>query len=170
MQVLLSQAFDTIDSGAVHLDPGSVDATLGWCSRIFWGLFSAGSSATGTFFVLLKAGSVGLGWFLYMWFSASNQFVFINFYADWCRFSNMLAPIWDEAADKVKEHFGDNSKIVVAKVDCDKHREFRVNTAGYYSECSGTMWARIFLPPAWFTDCSGIRLEFDPPPGLSMFL
>ena len=31
---------------------------------------------------------------------ADNEFVFINFYADWCRFSNMLAPVWDEAAEK----------------------------------------------------------------------
>ena len=30
------------------------------------------------------------------------EFVFLNFYADWCRFSNMLAPIWDEGADKVR--------------------------------------------------------------------
>jgi len=50
---------------------------------------------------------------------AEHEFVFINFYADWCRFSNMLAPIWDEAADKAKEKFPDG-KFVFAKVDCDK--------------------------------------------------
>ena len=33
---------------------------------------------------------------------AGSEFVFINFYADWCRFSNMLSPIWDEFADKAK--------------------------------------------------------------------
>ena len=37
---------------------------------------------------------------------AGNEFVFINFYADWCRFSNMLAPIWDEFADKAKKEGG----------------------------------------------------------------
>ena len=26
----------------------------------------------------------------------NNDLVLINFYADWCRFSNMLAPIWDQ--------------------------------------------------------------------------
>ena len=51
---------------------------------------------------------------------AENEFVFINFYADWCRFSNMLAPIWDEAADKIKL-WSENSKVVGGKVDCDKH-------------------------------------------------
>jgi len=51
---------------------------------------------------------------------AENEFVFINFYADWCRFSNMLAPIWDEAADKISKEMG-SGKVVVGKVDCDKH-------------------------------------------------
>ena len=32
---------------------------------------------------------------------ADNEFVFINFYADWCRFSNLLAPVWDEGAEKI---------------------------------------------------------------------
>jgi len=52
---------------------------------------------------------------------AENEFVFVNFYADWCRFSNMLAPIWDEAADKINAKFqGSQTKVVVGKVDCDK--------------------------------------------------
>jgi len=47
--------------------------------------------------------------------------VFINFYADWCRFSNMLAPIWDEAADKINAEFQNMpGKVAVGKVDCDK--------------------------------------------------
>lgn len=33
--------------------------------------------------------------------AASNEIVFINFYADWCRFSKILQPIFDEAADVV---------------------------------------------------------------------
>lgn len=51
---------------------------------------------------------------------ANNEFVFINFYADWCRFSNMLAPIWDEAAEKAEKEFTQSGKVVFAKVDCDK--------------------------------------------------
>lgn len=51
---------------------------------------------------------------------ASNELVFINFYADWCRFSNMLAPIFDEAADKVTADFPTPGKVVMGKVDCDK--------------------------------------------------
>ena len=43
----------------------------------------------------------------------------INFYADWCRFSNMLAPIWDEGADKVAAQLS-GMKVVLGKVDCDK--------------------------------------------------
>jgi len=55
-----------------------------------------------------------------MFFSAENEFVFVNFYADWCRFSNMLAPIWDEAADKVAAEFPDAGRVLIGKVDCDK--------------------------------------------------
>jgi len=50
---------------------------------------------------------------------AGNELVLLNFYADWCRFSNMLAPIWDEAADKIASELPDK-KVVVGKVDCDK--------------------------------------------------
>ena len=57
-------------------------------------------------------------------FPADNEFVFINFYADWCRFSNMLSPIWDEAAEKAAKEFPEPGKVVFAKVDCDKHSKF----------------------------------------------
>ncbi|EDW46102.1 endoplasmic reticulum resident protein 44 [Drosophila sechellia] len=51
---------------------------------------------------------------------ASNELVFLNFYAEWCRFSNILAPIFAEAADKIKEEFPEAGKVVLGKVDCDK--------------------------------------------------
>jgi len=51
---------------------------------------------------------------------ANYEFVFINFYADWCRFSNMLAPLWDEGADKISTELAGQS-VLVGKVDCDKH-------------------------------------------------
>ncbi|XP_051163713.1 endoplasmic reticulum resident protein 44 isoform X1 [Leptopilina boulardi] len=51
---------------------------------------------------------------------ASNELVFINFYADWCHFSNLLSPTFDEAADKIKEKFSQLGQVVVGKVDCDK--------------------------------------------------
>ncbi|EZA54088.1 Endoplasmic reticulum resident protein [Ooceraea biroi] len=51
---------------------------------------------------------------------AENELVFINFYAQWCRFSNLLAPIFDKAADKVREEFPQAGKVVMAKVDCDQ--------------------------------------------------
>lgn len=43
----------------------------------------------------------------------------MNFYADWCRFSNLLQPIFDEAADKVKDAFPGSGQVVFAKVNCD---------------------------------------------------
>lgn len=51
---------------------------------------------------------------------ASNELVFINFYAEWCRFSNILQPIFDEAADNVREEFKESGRVVMGKVDCDK--------------------------------------------------
>lgn len=56
----------------------------------------------------------------FSFFSASNELVFINFYADWCHFSNLLSPTFDEAADKIKEKFSQLGQVVVGKVDCDK--------------------------------------------------
>ena len=35
----------------------------------------------------------------------------------------MLAPIWDEAADKISKEMG-SGKVVVGKVDCDKHGKY----------------------------------------------
>lgn len=49
---------------------------------------------------------------------ANYEFVFINFYADWCRFSNMLAPLWDEGADKINAELAGQS-VLVGKIDCD---------------------------------------------------
>ncbi|XP_026809549.1 endoplasmic reticulum resident protein 44 [Rhopalosiphum maidis] len=50
---------------------------------------------------------------------ASNELVIINFYADWCRFSGILTPIFDEAAAKVSELYPESGKVVLGKVDCD---------------------------------------------------
>uniref|UniRef100_A0A1I7ZTX3 Thioredoxin domain-containing protein n=1 Tax=Steinernema glaseri TaxID=37863 RepID=A0A1I7ZTX3_9BILA len=46
-----------------------------------------------------------------------NQLVFVNFYADWCRFSQMLKPIFAEASEKFKDAPG---KVAYASVDCDR--------------------------------------------------
>ncbi|XP_018897645.2 endoplasmic reticulum resident protein 44 isoform X1 [Bemisia tabaci] len=51
---------------------------------------------------------------------ATNELVLINFYADWCRFSNLLQPIWDEAAEKISAEFPTPGRVLVGKVDCDK--------------------------------------------------
>lgn len=51
---------------------------------------------------------------------AKNELVFINFYAQWCRFSNLLAPIFDTAADKVRIDFPEPGRVVMGKVDCDQ--------------------------------------------------
>ncbi|XP_053645343.1 endoplasmic reticulum resident protein 44-like [Cherax quadricarinatus] len=62
----------------------------------------------------------------------NNELVFINFYADWCRFSNILAPTWDETADKVQEIFPDKGRVVIGKVDCDTECEYSM----YFMLCA----------------------------------
>ncbi len=74
--------------------------------------------------------------------------MFINFYADWCRFSNMLAPVWDEAANSAKTEFPAQGKVFFGKVDCDKEgrpslktsSDFRINRT-----LSGSLGTRFHI-------------------------
>lgn len=38
----------------------------------------------------------------------------LNFYADWCRFSQMLRPIFDKAADALSQEFPVSQNVLVA--------------------------------------------------------
>lgn len=51
----------------------------------------------------------------------NTELVILNFYADWCRFSQMLAPVWDDLAKKVAEEFA-VERVVVGKVDCERQQ------------------------------------------------
>ncbi|KAJ1365712.1 hypothetical protein KIN20_026127 [Parelaphostrongylus tenuis] len=59
----------------------------------------------------------------------SNDIVFVNFYADWCRFSQMLKPIFAEASEKFQNL--PQGKVVWGAVDADRQAElasrFQVN-------------------------------------------
>ncbi|KAI6203142.1 hypothetical protein M3Y94_00522200 [Aphelenchoides besseyi] len=48
----------------------------------------------------------------------NNQIVFVNFYADWCRFSQILKPIFEEASEQFKDTAP--GKVLFASVDCDR--------------------------------------------------
>ncbi|GMS99947.1 hypothetical protein PENTCL1PPCAC_22122, partial [Pristionchus entomophagus] len=48
----------------------------------------------------------------------NNEIVFVNFYAEWCRFSQQLKPIFAEASEKFA---GAKGKVAWASVDSDKH-------------------------------------------------
>ncbi|RWS25055.1 endoplasmic reticulum resident protein 44-like protein [Leptotrombidium deliense] len=52
-------------------------------------------------------------------YTSQYELVFINFYADWCRFSQILAPVFDETYQKVLKDFPESNRILFAKVDCD---------------------------------------------------
>ncbi|XP_059194645.1 endoplasmic reticulum resident protein 44 [Centropristis striata] len=47
----------------------------------------------------------------------------VNFYADWCRFSQMLHPIFEESSNLVREEFPETKQVVFARVDCDQHSD-----------------------------------------------
>ncbi|CAF3354346.1 unnamed protein product [Rotaria socialis] len=50
---------------------------------------------------------------------SSHQVVFINFYANWCRFSQMLNPVYDQLADKVSNEYSEQGLVAIGKIDCD---------------------------------------------------
>lgn len=55
--------------------------------------------------------------------SSTHELVFINFYADWCRFSQILTPIFEEAYVKTLKEFGTPGRVLFAKVDCEKETD-----------------------------------------------
>uniref|UniRef100_H3AF92 Endoplasmic reticulum protein 44 n=1 Tax=Latimeria chalumnae TaxID=7897 RepID=H3AF92_LATCH len=54
---------------------------------------------------------------------SNAEVALVNFYADWCRFSQMLHPIFEEASNVIKEEFPDQKQVVFARVDCDQHSD-----------------------------------------------
>jgi len=54
---------------------------------------------------------------------ASHELVFVNYYANWCRFSQMLEPIFDDFANKFAASENKENKIAIGKVDCDVQKE-----------------------------------------------
>ncbi|XP_035828295.1 endoplasmic reticulum resident protein 44 isoform X2 [Aplysia californica] len=67
----------------------------------------------------------------YFLLSGGNDIAIVNFYADWCRFSQILAPTFEEAGNKIKDEFPSPGRVVFAKVDSDKETgiagRFRIN-------------------------------------------
>uniref|UniRef100_A0A915PTW5 Thioredoxin domain-containing protein n=1 Tax=Setaria digitata TaxID=48799 RepID=A0A915PTW5_9BILA len=49
-----------------------------------------------------------------------HEVVFVNFYADWCRFSQQLKPIFEEASSRFKNR---ESIVAWATVDCDREAD-----------------------------------------------
>ncbi|VDM02226.1 unnamed protein product [Schistocephalus solidus] len=59
--------------------------------------------------------------------TASYDTILVNFYADWCRFSQIFAPIFEEAGSQATVTF-QNGAVAFAKVNC----EAEVGLAGQY--------------------------------------
>ncbi|XP_057304133.1 endoplasmic reticulum resident protein 44-like isoform X2 [Hydractinia symbiolongicarpus] len=55
-----------------------------------------------------------------------NKLVFINFYADWCHFSQILKPIWDDTAKIIHDEYSD---VKFARVDCENQQQIALENA-----------------------------------------
>ncbi|XP_017119558.1 endoplasmic reticulum resident protein 44 [Drosophila elegans] len=53
----------------------------------------------------------------------SNELVLLSFYTNWCRFSQIFAPIFEEAAARIHQKFPENGSVVLGKIDCDTEEE-----------------------------------------------
>ena len=64
-----------------------------------------------------------------MHFIGPYDLILINFYADWCHYSNHLKPVFEKAANEIPKNVTDY-RILFGKVDCDKEsklcREYNV--------------------------------------------
>ncbi|CAG2177952.1 unnamed protein product, partial [Oppiella nova] len=50
-----------------------------------------------------------------------HELVFVNFHAEWCQFSEILTPIYKEAANKVTQDFEGTNRVVFGRVNCDEN-------------------------------------------------
>ncbi len=58
------------------------------------------------------------------------EVVMVNFYADWCRFCQMLKPVWQDAADSLAS----NARVKLARVDCEAADTTRIKTSNHVSK------------------------------------
>ncbi|EDV41825.2 uncharacterized protein Dana_GF17308 [Drosophila ananassae] len=53
----------------------------------------------------------------------SNELVLLSFYTDWCRFSQLLQPVFEEAATEIHREFPEPGRVVLGRVDCDEEED-----------------------------------------------
>ncbi|CAN7938961.1 unnamed protein product [Ixodes hexagonus] len=83
-------------------------------------LSSTQVSADGGVEVKSDGGAVALTSANFDTYIGQYELVFLNFYADWCRFSQMLEPVFNDAAKKVNAECKEPNKVLFGKVDCDQ--------------------------------------------------
>ncbi|CAG2100985.1 unnamed protein product, partial [Medioppia subpectinata] len=50
-----------------------------------------------------------------------HELVFVNFHAEWCRFSQILSPIYKESAIIIGKEFEGTNRVVFTRVNCDEN-------------------------------------------------
>uniref|UniRef100_A0A6P7G8H5 Endoplasmic reticulum resident protein 44-like n=1 Tax=Diabrotica virgifera virgifera TaxID=50390 RepID=A0A6P7G8H5_DIAVI len=53
---------------------------------------------------------------------ASNELIFVMFYTNWCKYSQLTLPIFDETAEAIAKEFPGAGRVFLGKVDCDKEK------------------------------------------------
>ena len=54
----------------------------------------------------------------YLDYFKKHEIIFVNFYANWCHFSRLLTPIFQDAYNEIRKEF-ESERVLFAKVDCD---------------------------------------------------
>ncbi|XP_017104246.2 endoplasmic reticulum resident protein 44 [Drosophila bipectinata] len=53
----------------------------------------------------------------------SNELVLLSFYTNWCRFSQLLQPIFEAAAREVHRKFPEPGRVVFGRVECEEEED-----------------------------------------------
>jgi len=77
------------------------------------------------FILGINGAAVEISAYNYEEYKASREILFFNFYADWCRFSQQLKPVFDKAAATLHAEFP--NQVLLGKVNCDRERDFCTN-------------------------------------------
>lgn len=72
----------------------------------------------------------------------------------------MLAPVFDEAADKVTAEFPTPGRVVMGKVDCDKEGKYLVDSPCFASDYLQPLFSVLHLSLLCFARIAGLKIPY----------